>query len=81
MVVADSGLMSTANITELQTNNYQYIIGARIKNESKIIQQKILSQQLKNGESVEISKDTSTKIIINYSQTRAKKMHTIENED
>ena len=73
VIIADSGLMSTDNITQLQANNYQYIIGARIKNESKIIQQKILSQQLKNGESLTISKDTNTKIIISYSQTRAKK--------
>ncbi len=65
--------MSSANITELQSNNYQYIIGARIKNESKNIQQKILSRQLKNGESIVIAKDSSTKIIISYSQTRAKK--------
>ncbi len=73
VIIADSGLMSNANIAQLQTHNYQYIIGARIKNESEIIQQKILSQQLKNGESIEISKDTNTKIIINYSQVRAKK--------
>lgn len=73
VVIADSGLMSTANITELQTNNYQYIIGARIKNESNIIQQQILARQLKNGESVAIPKDASTKIIISYSQVRAQK--------
>lgn len=73
VVIADAGLMSASNITELQTNNYQYIIGARIKNESKIIQQKIFAKQLKNGESIEISKDASTKIIISYSQSRAKK--------
>ncbi len=73
VVIADAGLMSNANITELQTNNYQYIIGARIKNESKVIQQQILSQELKNGESIAISKDTNTKIIISYSQARAKK--------
>ena len=65
--------MSNANITELQTNNYKYIIGARIKNESKNIQQKIFAQQLKNGESIAISKDASTKIIISYSQVRSKK--------
>ena len=73
VIIADAGLMSNANISQLQNNNYQYIIGARIKNESKIIQQKILSQQLKNGESVTISKDENTKIIISYSQARAKK--------
>lgn len=73
VVIADAGLMSNANINELQTNNYQNIIGARIKNESKIIQQKILSRQLKNGESIAVTKNANTKIIISYSQARAKK--------
>lgn len=31
VVVADAGLMSNSNITELQEKNYEYIIGARIK--------------------------------------------------
>ena len=73
IVIADAGLMSNANITELQTKNYQYIIGARIKNETKLLQQQILSKQLKNGENVEIVKDEQTRIIISYSEARAKK--------
>ena len=48
VVIADAGLMSNDNITELQSKNYQYIIGARIKNEAKIIQQQILSNSFKN---------------------------------
>jgi transposase len=73
VVIADSGLMSTANMEELQTKGYQYIIGARIKNETKAIQEKILAASLINGESMEIEKDERTKIIISYSEARAKK--------
>jgi len=73
VVIADAGLMSNDNIAELQTKNYQYIIGARIKSETRIIQQQILSNRLKNGESVEVIKDENSKIIISYSEGRAKK--------
>jgi len=73
VVIADAGLMSTANVEELQAKKYQYIIGARIKNETKAIQQKILATPLKNGDSIEIIKDEHTKIVISYSETRAKK--------
>lgn len=34
IVVADAGLMSNDNIAELQRKSFQYIIGARIKNET-----------------------------------------------
>ena len=73
VVIADAGLMSNDNILELQNKNYQYIIGARIKNESKIVQNKILTTALKNGESVAIVKDENSRIIISYSAGRATK--------
>jgi transposase len=73
VVIADAGLMSNENIAELQTKNYRYIIGARIKNETKIIQKKILSVPLKNGNSVAIVKDENSRIIISYSDVRATK--------
>lgn len=73
VVVADAGLMSNSNIIELQEKNYEYIIGARIKNESKLIGQQILSSQLQNGESIAIIKDENSRIIISYSESRAKK--------
>lgn len=73
VVIADAGLMSNANIAELQSKSYQYIIGARIKNETKIIQKKILSTPLKNGDSVAIVKDENSRIIISYSDVRATK--------
>lgn len=73
VVIADAGLMSNDNIAELQSKNYQYIIGARIKNETHAIQKQILSTALKNGESIDIVKDENSRIIISYSDARAKK--------
>ena len=71
-IIADSGLMSKNNIEELQQKKYEFIIGARIKNETQQIQTQILSLQLKNGHSATIQKG-DLKLIITYSASRAKK--------
>jgi len=72
VIIADSGLLSNANIKELKSKKYEFILGARIKNESESIKKKILSLELKNGQSAIIKKD-DLKLIINYSEKRAKK--------
>jgi len=72
VIIADSGLLSNANIDELQLGGYEFILGARIKNEKRVIQNKILSLNLKNGESAVVNKD-DLKLIITYSDNRAKK--------
>ena len=72
IIIADSGLLSSNNIQELQTKGYEFILGARIKNESNIIKEQILRHNLKNGESVVIKKG-NLKLIISYSDDRAKK--------
>jgi len=73
VIIADAGLLSNENIRELQNKGYEYILGARIKNESREIQKQILSLTLQNGESASIQKDDGTKIIVTYSSSRAKK--------
>lgn len=72
VVVADSGLLSQSNIDELMSHGHEFILGARIKNEKQRIKNKILSLSLKNGES-EIIKKGDLKLIITYSDDRAKK--------
>ena len=72
VIIADSGLLSNANIEELQGKDYEFILGARIKNEKKQIQERILALSLKNGESADIEKDR-LKLIVTYSGSRAKK--------
>jgi transposase len=73
VIIADSGLLSNHNITELQTKGYDFILGARIKNEKHDIQNKILNLNLSNGESQLIEKDEHIKLIVSFSESRAKK--------
>ena len=63
VIIADSGLLSNTNIKELESGGYEFILGARIKNEKRYIQRKILSLKLKNTESA----------VVSYSDNRAKK--------
>lgn len=72
IVVADSGLLSNQNIKDLKEKNHEFILGARIKNEPYNIKEKILSLKLKDGES-SIIKKGDLKLIITYSDSRAKK--------
>ena len=73
VIIADSGLLSNENITELQSKGYEFILGARIKNEKQSLQDKILALNFKNGQSQILEKDNSIKLIISYSESRAKK--------
>lgn len=73
VVVADAGLLSANNIRELQENQYQFILGARIKNETTIVKNKIFETNLKDNEHAVIEKSKTEKLIIAYSDKRAKK--------
>lgn len=73
IVVADSGLLSSANIKELLNKGYEFILGARIKNESELIKKQILSLKLADKTSEVIQKEDGTKLIVGYTEKRAKK--------
>ena len=73
VVVADSGLISQKNIELLEVGGYQYIIGARIKNESDEVKQWILSLEKQDGCFHELGKLPKMRLIVGYSQSRAKK--------
>ena len=73
VVIADAGLLSHDNVEELQTKQYQYILGARIKNENQSIKEQILALKLKNGQSTLLNKDEQSRLIISYSDARARK--------
>ncbi len=73
IVVADSGLMNNTNINELESMGYQYIIGARIKNESGEIKEWILSQPKEEGKAVEYDKGGGRRLIVGYTEERARK--------
>ena len=73
IVVADAGLLSKANIEELNKDGYQYIIGARPKSESDKVKEQILSLDMKYGDVVEIEKDGGVRIVLSCTERRAKK--------
>ncbi|MFN4956565.1 MAG: IS1634 family transposase, partial [Cyclobacteriaceae bacterium] len=72
VIIADSGLLSNENIEQLQAKGYEFILGARIKNESTPVKKKILSLRLGSGQS-EVIKKGALKLIVTYSDARAKK--------
>lgn len=73
IVVADSGLLSKANIEELTKDGYQYIIGARPKNEADGIKEQILAMQMKYGDVNEIAKDGGIRLVLSCTEKRARK--------
>ena len=88
IVVADAGLLSTDNIKALTDLDYEYIIGARVKNESENIKKQILAKQLIDGQMMTIRKTSKTRLIVAYATNRAVKdehnrkrgLHRLENQ-
>ena len=73
IVVADSGLMTAANIAEFERLGYKYIIGARIKSESEEIKRRILSLPKVNGKMHEITNGDGRRLLVGYTDDRARK--------
>jgi transposase len=73
IVVADAGLLSNNNITLLEKQGYSYILGARIKNETKVIKQKIISANLEDGKTLTIKNKNGLRLIVSYTSGRAAK--------
>jgi transposase len=73
VVVADSGLMNKTNVALLESGGHKYIIGARIKNESEELRQWIFSLPKNNGTFNEMHKTVQCRLIVGYSEKRAKK--------
>jgi len=73
VVVADAGLLSNENVTLLLLQNYQFILGARIKNENHSLQKQITPAKWKNGQTRIYPKNNTTRLIVSYSDARAQK--------
>jgi len=69
-VVADSAILSKENLQLLKKQGYEYILGARIRNESEVTKQKILKHDF--SESLELKKGEA-RLIVSYSEKRARK--------
>ncbi len=75
IVVADAAMLSKDNLNNLREAEYKFIIGARIKNESNDVKQKILERSagIKNGDGFTIKLPDNTRLIVTYSDKRARK--------
>jgi transposase len=73
VVIADSGLLSNDNIAALEANGYEYILGARLKNEPGIIKAEILQHTFSDGDTISVAKTENTRLIVNHSKARASK--------
>lgn len=75
IVVADAALLSKQNLENLDKEEYKFIIGARIKNETDTVKEKILtmSKGMRSDESIVIKKGNGIRLIVTYSQKRAVK--------
>ena len=71
-VVADSGLLNKSNVTLLQEAGYKYVLGARIKSESANVKKWILRQEKKNEGYHECKRTGRERLILSYSESRAK---------
>jgi len=73
IVVADAGLLSAKNIQALMDKKYEFILGARIKNETHLVKQSLAGIEMVDGQSITFNKSEGQRLIISYSEKRAKK--------
>lgn len=73
IVVADAGLLSRKNITLLKQAGYKFILGGRIKKESKSVQDWVLSLEKNPHNLNETVINGDERIIVSYSEQRAAK--------
>lgn len=75
VVVADAAMLSRSNLAALSSASYEFIVGARIKNESEAIKQEILERAvgMTPGDSVVLRRPDGLSLVVTYSQRRARK--------
>lgn len=73
IVVADAGLLSRKNIEALVGDGYEYILGARIKNENRTVKQRILDLNLADGQVTSIKTDDGLRIVVSFTEKRRKR--------
>lgn len=75
VLVADSGMLNQDNIAYLETKNIKYILGARLKNQTKKVTAQILSFNASEDKEaykiIELNENKS--LVVSYREIRAKK--------
>ncbi len=73
IVVADAGLLSKANVKDLENGGYEYVIGARIRSQSEEFKSQVASLGLKSGQSASIKLTETRRMVVTMSDARARK--------
>lgn len=73
VVVADAGLLSKENIKALEEKGYEYIIGARLKNETEKLKDEILQASFSDGTIISFEKQENIRLVVHYAKSRATK--------
>jgi transposase len=75
VVVADAAMLSKNNLEALDGQKYPFIVAGRLRNETQSMQAQILRRcaGLINGQSVVIDHQAGRRLIVSYSDNRAKK--------
>ena len=71
IVIADAGLLSRSNIDSLDEAGYQYILGARPKNDSTEVKDRILSMKLRDGQVRSFIRKDKRRVVVSMSDARA----------
>lgn len=71
-VVADAGMLSTANLQELERLGYRYIVGARIRSLSTSVAEQILTHDYLGKGSLD-TVITGRRMVVTYSQKRSER--------
>jgi hypothetical protein len=75
VVVADAAMLRKENLDALDGEQYPFIVAARIRNEAQVMQEEILQRcaGLRDGQSIEIPHEKDRRLIVAYSDKRARK--------
>ena len=72
IVIADAGLLSSANIKALISHGYRFVLGGKIRNESKEIKDAIQKLEITEDNPGEVKKD-GYRLVVSFSEKRSKK--------
>jgi len=73
VVIADSGLLNKENLEALKKHDYEYIIGARLRNEPESIKTQILLTTIKEKTIKEFKRKDGSRLLVSFSEKRRKK--------
>jgi hypothetical protein len=73
VVVADAAMLSASNLKELTEEHYEFVLGARLKNESEAVKREIIRKTsgMGSGDKVIIEREDGFRLIVSYSERRA----------